>query len=319
MRAFFQLAAAAAAALAGLTAVSAAAPGAGDAAASARPVISKVSPSNLARGKKLTLRGRRFVPGLRKNRVVFLGGRGRRDDVTVKATVGRPRKITLIELEARGQRARPGGQPLRQEPPSKTRLTFDDDRDGLSNEQEKKLGTDPHKRDTDGDGLNDRVDPDPLHPPPGGGGGGGGGPIPPVPTDCASTAASGSASGPTSSFAGLENVIQEGRSLISHSAYSAAPVGAYCLYRKRLGDSDTTYQLVGKGTGANAGVIRDGQRPFKSEDYVFRTDAVTAGGMVVAPTRSSHAGRGASRTWTVGRRSTRTARRAAARRSRPGR
>ena len=144
------------------------------------------------------------MPGLRKNRVVFLGGRGRRDDVTVKATVGRPRKITLIS----SRRAASG--PVRvvnrfgRSRPSKTRLTFDDDRDGLSNEQEKKLGTDPHKRDTDGDGLNDRVDPDPLHPPPGGGGGGGGGPIPPVPTDCASTAASGSASGPTSSFAGLE-------------------------------------------------------------------------------------------------------------------
>ena len=75
-------------------------------------------------------------------------------------------------------------------------------------------------------------------------------------------------------------MIQEGRSLISHSAYSAAPVGAYCLYRKRLGDPDSAYQLVGKDTGPEAGVIRDGQRPFKSEDYVFRTDAVTAAGMV---------------------------------------
>ena len=111
-------------------------------------------------------------------------------------------------------------------------------------------------------------------------GGGGGGEAPPVPSDCTSTASSGPASGPSSGFQGLENVIQEGRSLISHSAYSAAPVGAYCLYRKRLGDPDSAYQLVGKDTGPEAGVIRDGQRPFKSEDYVFRTDAVTAAGMV---------------------------------------
>ena len=276
MRAFFQLAVVALVALAGLTAVSAAAPGEPRAVAAARPVISKVSPSTMARGQRLTLRGRRFVRGLRKNRVVFLGGGGRRDDVTVKATRSKRGKITLTSSRRAASGPVQVVNRFGRSRASKTRLTFDDDRDGLSNERERKLGTDPRNPDTDGDGIRDGVDPDPLHAPPGGGGG-----EPPVASDCPATAASGPASGPVSGFDGLENVIQEGRSLISHSAYTAAPVGAYCLYRRRRADPDSTYQLVGRDVGAEAGVIRDGQRPFKSEDYVFRTDAVTAAGMVV--------------------------------------
>jgi hypothetical protein len=278
MRAFLQLAVAALVALAGLTAVSTAAQSEQRAAAAARPAISKVSPKTMARGQRLTLRGRRFVRGLRKNRVVFLGGRGRRDDVSVRATRATRGKITLTSSKRAASGPVQVVNRFGRSRASKTRLTFDDDGDGLSNERERKLGTDPRNPDTDGDGLRDGVDPDPLHAPPGGGGGGG---EPPVPSDCPATAASGPASGPVSGFDGLENVIQEGRSLISHSAYTAAPVGAYCLYRKRRADPDSTYQLVGRDVGAEAGVIRDGQRPFKSEDYVFRTDAVTAAGMVV--------------------------------------
>ena len=156
MRALFQLAAAAVAALAGLTAVSAAAPGAHDAAAAKRPVISKVSPSTMARGQKLTLRGRRFAPGRRKNRVVFLGARGRRDDVTVRSTVGARRKITVVTSRRAASGPVQVVNRFGRSRASKARLTFDDDRDGLSNEQEKKLGTDPRKKDTDGDGLGDR-------------------------------------------------------------------------------------------------------------------------------------------------------------------
>ncbi len=40
----------------------------------------------------------------------------------------------------------------------------DDDDDGLTNEEEKKLGTDPLKKDTDGDGVNDKDDVFPLDP-----------------------------------------------------------------------------------------------------------------------------------------------------------
>lgn len=283
MRTSLQLAAAALAALAGLAAASAAAPSERRAGAAARPVVSKLSPSSLVSGARLTVRGRNFAPGRRRNRVVFLGGRGRRDDVTVRATVAKRRTIVLRSS------GRPASGRLRvvnrfgASRPSRARVTFDDDRDGLSNERERKLGTNPRKRDTDGDGLRDGVDLDPLHPPPAGGppDGGGGGGTPAVPSECPAAAAAGSASGPASSFEGLENVIQEGRARIGHSAYTDAPVGAYCLYRKRLGDPDSAYQLVGRDTGAEAGVIRDGQRPFKSEDYVYRTDAVTAAGMVV--------------------------------------
>ena len=46
-----------------------------------------------------------------------------------------------------------------------------------------------------------------------------------VASDCPATAASGPASGPVSGFDGLENVIQEGRSLISHSAYTSRSRG----------------------------------------------------------------------------------------------
>src|SRR5687767_3186691 len=96
MRAFLQLATAAVAAVAGFAAASMTAPAAPDASAGARPVISKVSPSNMARGQRLTVRGRGFVPGRRRNRIVFLGRRGGRDDVAVRATVGARRKITLV-------------------------------------------------------------------------------------------------------------------------------------------------------------------------------------------------------------------------------
>ncbi|MCX6785533.1 MAG: hypothetical protein NTZ18_01615 [Candidatus Komeilibacteria bacterium] len=44
------------------------------------------------------------------------------------------------------------------------RLDPDIDNDGLTNDQEKILGTDPYKADTDGDGSNDKVDAFPLDP-----------------------------------------------------------------------------------------------------------------------------------------------------------
>jgi glucose/arabinose dehydrogenase len=283
MRTWSQLAAGLVLGLALLGTVSVAAQSERRAHASARPVVSKITPSTAATRQRITLRGRHFVRGLRRNRVVFLGGRGRRDDVSVRATRARGGKLMLRPT----RRARSGRVQVvnrfGSSRPSRARITFDDDRDGLSNERERKLGTNPRKRDTDGDGLPDGSDPAPLTPQPGGGGGngggGGGGPAPP-PADCPAAAVAGPGPGPASSFAGIENVIQEGRSLIAHDAYTAAPVGAYCLYRKRRGDPDAAYQSVGRDTGAGAGTIRDGQRPFKTEDYVYRTDAVTSAGVV---------------------------------------
>ena len=191
---------------------------------------------------------------------------------------------------------------------SRARLTFDDDRDGLSNERERQLGTDPRNPDTDGDGVRDGIDPDPrmrLRVEAAVGVGR---------RYCRATARPARRAVPRAvrppGFEGLENVIQEGRSLISHSAYPSAPVGTYCLYRKRRAESDAAYQLVGRDPGAEAGVIRDNQRPFKSEDYIYRTDAVTAAGTVAGSNTVAARGPGASRTSMAGRRSTRAARRA---------
>ena len=282
MRTWLQLAAAVIAGLAGLTAASTAAPGERQASASARPTISSVSPSTLASRQRLRLRGRRFVAGKRRNRVVFLGGRGRRDDRVARATTARGRSIVL-----RAPRGAASGR-LRvvnrfgRSAPSRAVLTFDDDGDGLSNERERRLGTNPRLRDTDGDGRPDGDDPDPLNAPAPGPSPPGPGPGPPPgpPTDCPAAAVAGPGSGPASGFEGLENVIHESRSLISHGALAGAQVGMYCLYRKRRGDGDSAYQLVGSDAGAEAGVIRDGQRPFKNEDYLYRTDAVTTAGVV---------------------------------------
>ena len=156
-------------ALAALTAVSAAAPGERASAAAAAPVISSVSPKTLASGQRTTIKGRRFVTGKRRNTVVFLGRRGKRDDVRVKATATTTRKIVLkaprVRLTAANARASAATQavsgPLQvinalgKSKPSRAKVTFDQDKDGLSNEREIQLGTNPRKADTDGDGVRD--------------------------------------------------------------------------------------------------------------------------------------------------------------------
>ena len=156
-------------ALAAPTAVSAAAPGERASAAAAGPVISSVSPKTLASGQRTTIKGRRFVTGKRRNTVVFLGRRGKRDDVRVKATATTTRKIVLkaprVRLTAANARASAATQavsgPLQvinalgKSKPSRAKVTFDQDKDGLSNEREIQLGTNPRKADTDGDGVRD--------------------------------------------------------------------------------------------------------------------------------------------------------------------
>jgi glucose/arabinose dehydrogenase len=279
-----KLTAAALAALAALAATTQASPGATSrASAGTRPVVGALSPKTLATGQRLTIRGRHFALGRRRNRIVFLGARGTRDDLVMKATAHSGRSIVVRPgAKAPSGRVRVVNR-FGSSAPSKARVTFDDDGDGLSNDRERQLHTDPRNPDTDGDGVPDGVDPDPLHAPapqPGGGGPEQPGPPAPPPTTCPPAASTGPATGPASSFAGIENVIHEGRSLIAHDAWQAAPVGAYCLYRKRREDADSTYQLVGSDTGADAGTIRDGQRPFKTEDYVYRTDALTSAGAV---------------------------------------
>jgi glucose/arabinose dehydrogenase len=84
--------------------------------------------------------------------------------------------------------------------------------------------------------------------------------------------------GVASSFDGLANVIQEGRSRIAHGAYAGSGFEAYCLLRKKRDDPDSTYQVVGSSDQPAAGTIQDGQRPTKGLDYLFRTDVVTVSG-----------------------------------------
>ena len=102
---------------------------------------------------------------------------------------------------------------------------------------------------------------------------GAGGP-PPIPTDCPAAGVAAAGAGPASSF-GLGNVLSEARSLVSHSAVVGAT--KYCLYRKT---ATTAYRLVGSGPGPDAGVITDGGSPTRNDDYEFRTDALTATGVV---------------------------------------
>lgn len=274
MRFWPKFAAVAAACLAAASAAALAATERAGSSAVARPAVSKISPATAATGQRIIVSGWRFMSGKHRNSVVFLGRRGQRDDVSVRATTATARKIAL-----RAPSGAPSGRVqvvnrLGKSAPSKRAVTFDDDRDGLSNEREGRLGTNPLNRDTDGDGVLDGDDGDPLHAP---GGAPAPDPGPVTPAVCPAIAVAGPGAGPASSFTGLENVIGEGRALISHSAQASWQ--RYCLYRKRRSQPDSDYQLVGSETDADK-AIRDGQRPNKSEDYIFRTDAVTASGVV---------------------------------------
>jgi glucose/arabinose dehydrogenase len=255
-----------------------------------------VAPAKVVRGAKIAIKGRNFVRGKRRNVVVFLGGKGKVDDVKAKATTAKSSKA--ITLRAPTARIAKGGRGAvsgklqvvnrkGKSRPSKTVVRFDDDGDGLTNEREIQLGTDPRKKDTDGDGLLDGQDPAPLTP----GSGTGGGTTTPIDNTCTDRGPAIAGIGALSAFEGLVNVIQEGRSRIGHDAYSGTEFKSFCLLRKRRGDSDSTYQAVGSSPSAAAGVINDGQRPAKGEDYVFRTDVLTTTGHI--PGANTIAARGA--------------------------
>ena len=96
--------------------------------------------------------------------MVFLGRAGRRDDKSVRSTSARSTRLIVLKAP----RGTPSGRiqvinRFGKSARSKRGVTFDDDRDGLSNERERQLGTNPRLRDTDGDGVPDGKDPDPLH------------------------------------------------------------------------------------------------------------------------------------------------------------
>jgi glucose/arabinose dehydrogenase len=263
--------------------------------ASQAPAISKVSPRVLRRAARLTISGKRFVKGRRRNTVTFLGRRGRKDDVKVKVTARTTRKISFRAPRARISAAGPGAVsgPIRlanrlgRSRATRIKVTFDDDGDGLSNEREISLGTNPRVRDTDGDGAIDGKDADPLRKPGAGGGstgGGGGATVTPPPNyTCLSPGPARAGTGPASSLAGHENLeltASETRALIAHGSYAGGDFRALCLRRKRRGAPDSAFQLVGQSASASAGQIKDDQRIDRNEDYEYRTDVVTTTGQI---------------------------------------
>src|SRR4051812_8697686 len=50
------------------------------------PRISRISPTTVSAGAKITISGRNFVPGSRRNVVIFRGEPGGGDDLRVRAT-----------------------------------------------------------------------------------------------------------------------------------------------------------------------------------------------------------------------------------------
>jgi len=269
-----------------------------------RPAIGSASPHELQRNVKLVVKGRGFVPGANRNVIVFRGRPGSSDDVEVHGTVARGQKITLrapfAKFKGNGGGAVSG--PLQvvnrhgRSKPTRFSVFFDDDGDGWANEKEIREGTDPRKADTDGDGVLDSDDADPLNPLSSGGGGA----LPPPPPpdeepafDCNSRGPALGGTGLTSSLEGLANVINEGRPKVGHGAFAGTDFKVVCLLRKKRDEPDSTYHLVGNSSSPTAGIIQDNERVAKGTDYLYRTDVVTDAGHV--PGSNTLAVRGAGK------------------------
>jgi hypothetical protein len=160
-----------------------------EALAAKAPVVTKVTPMNVAVGEKLTIRGRHFRRGRKQNTVVFKRNGSRA--VFVKADLGTTKMLTLkvpAKLQQyfavrNGQRvptrfrlrvltSRFGRRFTRQSrsplisaarPPEgdcdgdgeRNRFDDDDDNDLLSDSVESRIATDPCAADTDADGVED--------------------------------------------------------------------------------------------------------------------------------------------------------------------
>jgi glucose/arabinose dehydrogenase len=329
-----------------------------------RPVIKKVKPKTVAPGEKMVLTGSGFVTGNRHNVVVFLGGRGSADDFAVKATKApKPGKLRFAAPPSAlgsGHGAASGKLLVKnrhgRSRPSATAVVYDDDGDGIPNEQEGSTASPPS---SGGSGSAPPSGGAPEEPPsdttppdtaidsaphgsttdatptfefhsteagstfecsidvgspafaPCSGPGATHTPATPLadgsyvfrvravdvdgnkdasPAEevfsiaesrsCASRGPALAGTGLTSTFEGLENLTSEARAKIGHGAYGGSGFLELCLLRKKLGDPDSTYQLVRASSSAAAGILLDGQRPEKGTDYVYRTDVVTGVGHI---------------------------------------
>lgn len=75
-----------------------------------------------------------------------------------------PPMLTGGTLSVRARVVEQGGFGISVSPPLEIAIpSVDSDRDGLEDTMEEYLGADPHRQDTDGDGLPDGLDPDPVH------------------------------------------------------------------------------------------------------------------------------------------------------------
>ncbi len=289
-----------------LLALTTAAIGPAQAADGGRPSIGSASPHELERNARLVVKGRGFVAGARHNVIVFRGAPGGSDDVRVQETMAHgSQKIVLRAPFARfkGDGGGAVSGPLQvvnrhgRSKPTRFSVFFDDDGDGWANEKEIRERTNPRKADTDGDGVPDGQDADPLNPP-SSSGGVGTSPPPPPPgkepaIDCDSRGPALGGTGLTSSLEGLANVIDEGRPKVGHGAYAGTDFQFVCLLRKKRDEPDSTYHLVGTSSSPLAGIIQDNERVAKGTDYLYRTDVVTDAGHI--PGSNTLAVRGAGK------------------------
>jgi hypothetical protein len=146
-----------------------------------KPVITKVSPMRVSVGSRLTIHGRNFKAGVKRNTVIFRGTKGRtvfgkpvrasRKKLVVRVPVGASRLLRLsnsqqqpTRLKLRTLAGRFSAFTIRRLSPvvvpnfsgegCEKRADFDDDL--LTNDEElNRSKTDPCNADTDGDGITD--------------------------------------------------------------------------------------------------------------------------------------------------------------------
>lgn len=118
-----------------------------------QPALVRLSPTRGAAGNLLTITGRFFDPVAARNLVVFPTAGGTVEVVPASAT-----KLVLQVTVPAGAVSGAIGVQVNGVTSNTLPFIVDSDADGLSDEEEAALGTNPNLADTDGDGLNDFVE-----------------------------------------------------------------------------------------------------------------------------------------------------------------